>query len=320
MDKQQQLQQGSHFLHHNSKVIAIGGEAGTMGFVDLWRGILLCDVLSGNPKLRYVTVPPPILPDEVVSHDRMPNRVIANPAHLLRDIAVIRGRIEYVDMQINWKKHVLTKDYRYTFDGWMAKRWSRPVLAANSVPADNSEDWRVDCDTVSSDDIVVDNNPHFELLPKPQSSEGLPMPPFKGLAICHPALSLNDDDSTVYFMAKITPEDDKGWVIAVNMINKELLGVARFAAERTCTTSFAYVHSRISKYLTGAPGAGRKEGLKRQGHMLAGPANKKPPGVTMVPFETVVANLGIKIEATSGMAEDEDIKLVAEDEDMMPVD
>ncbi|KAL6609404.1 hypothetical protein ACP70R_039373 [Stipagrostis hirtigluma subsp. patula] len=81
LDQHQQLQQPEGcFLHFNSKVIPIGGEAGTMGFVDLWRGILLWDALTGNPKLHYATLPPPILPGWEGRGD----------ARLSRDIAVSR--------------------------------------------------------------------------------------------------------------------------------------------------------------------------------------------------------------------------------------
>ncbi|KAL6838732.1 hypothetical protein ACP4OV_031446 [Aristida adscensionis] len=48
------------FRHVTAKVIAIGGEHGTMAFADLWRGILLYDVHRGNDDdslLRYVTTP-----------------------------------------------------------------------------------------------------------------------------------------------------------------------------------------------------------------------------------------------------------------------
>ena len=45
-------------FHLTSTVIPI--EGGTMGWVDLWRGILLCDVLSREPNLRGVPLPLPL--------------------------------------------------------------------------------------------------------------------------------------------------------------------------------------------------------------------------------------------------------------------
>ena len=55
----QKYQQEGYFFHDTCKVISIGGEYGTIGFVDLWRGILLCDVFNvqTKPVLRYVPVP-----------------------------------------------------------------------------------------------------------------------------------------------------------------------------------------------------------------------------------------------------------------------
>ncbi|KAL6839321.1 hypothetical protein ACP4OV_030993 [Aristida adscensionis] len=295
--QQQQHQPQGRFLHFNSKVITIGGETGTMGFVDLWRGILLCDVLSGEHKLRYIPLPPPIVPDEEVRPGMVPDRVVSGDPRLSRDIAVINGCIKYVERQMKWKP-ILTKYGRYTFDGWMAKTWSLPVAAAHCF-----EDWS---DIVHSDDTIVYNNPHFELLPKPQGKEGQSLSPFKGLAICNPALSLNDDENTIYFVCKINPEDDKAWVIEINMVSNELLGVAQFAAERTCVDNYTYAHSRISKYLTGATGCGFRGSLKRPGHTLAQSSSKKHPNVNMVPLEKLLAELGAHSKCTSAMAEDGD--------------
>lgn len=44
--------------------------------------------------------------------------------------------------------------------------------------------------------------------------------------------------------------DGKAWVVAVDIKNNTLQEVAEFAAERFAGVGFAYMHSRISKYLT----------------------------------------------------------------------
>lgn len=289
---QQQLQKypgnPNYFTHFNSKVIAIGGEAGTMGFVDLWRGIILCDVLTCNPNLSYVPLPKPKL------QDRMP----WGEARLHRDIAIIGGFIKYVELET---VPSLFSNHQYASDGWMAWRYSRPLAVANSVAAiiSSSDDWRIECSIESSSDISVNTTPHFELLPRRHDNEGQPLPLFKGVTICHPVLSLSDDDNTVYFMNKIVPGDDKAWVIAVNMVTKELLGVAKFAAERTQEVPFAYAHSRISKYLTGtSAGAAAKGSLKRPGRLLMQSSSKKQPS-TLIP-------LGSWLEHLEGEREDAD--------------
>ena len=46
-------------------VIAIGGERGSVGWVDLWQGILIYDVLLDNDSLRYIPLPLPALPNVV---------------------------------------------------------------------------------------------------------------------------------------------------------------------------------------------------------------------------------------------------------------
>ncbi|CAL5086951.1 unnamed protein product [Urochloa decumbens] len=248
---QQDLTQhgGRKFHHKNYKVMAIGGDAGTMAFVDLWRGILFCDVLKAEAEaeaeatipLRYVALPEPLQRGKKLRGD----------AHLYRDIAVIGNRLKYVELQLHWKASVLYRD-TYFRDGWMAATWSRP---ASSSSGDDC--WCENSRIMDSRDVKVDNNPHFELLPKVQNDEGMTLPPFKRLDVCQPVLGLDDDDADIiYFTTKSDRMDADAWVVAVDMRNKELLGVAAFDAERYVGINFAYVHARISKYLKSDPTSG----------------------------------------------------------------
>uniref|UniRef100_A0A0E0AHT2 DUF1618 domain-containing protein n=1 Tax=Oryza glumipatula TaxID=40148 RepID=A0A0E0AHT2_9ORYZ len=48
------------FYQEMGKTIVIGGERGTVGWVDLWRGIIFCDVLDNEPVLRDMPLPLPV--------------------------------------------------------------------------------------------------------------------------------------------------------------------------------------------------------------------------------------------------------------------
>lgn len=78
---------GRLLYHETSTVIAIGGEAGTMGWVDLWHGILLCDVLRDEPTLREVPMPVPLY---LVSCDNGLGTDLGNPIPF-RSIAFVKG-------------------------------------------------------------------------------------------------------------------------------------------------------------------------------------------------------------------------------------
>ena len=71
---------------YSGKVITIGGELGSVGWVDPWRGILICDVLLDNRELRYIPLPSPAVPRPSCQADGVG----------CRDVIVLQGYVKAV--------------------------------------------------------------------------------------------------------------------------------------------------------------------------------------------------------------------------------
>uniref|UniRef100_A0A8I6Y527 DUF1618 domain-containing protein n=1 Tax=Hordeum vulgare subsp. vulgare TaxID=112509 RepID=A0A8I6Y527_HORVV len=69
-----------------NKAITIGGDRGSIAWVDLSNGILVHDLLLRNDILRYIPLPPSELPDLRTNS--------------VRDMAVVNGYLKYVSMSI----------------------------------------------------------------------------------------------------------------------------------------------------------------------------------------------------------------------------
>ncbi|OQU91475.1 hypothetical protein SORBI_3001G186925 [Sorghum bicolor] len=69
--------------------------------VDLWRGILVCDVLKDSSELRYIPLPPPLVP-----------RKLKGPPLYVRDIIVVEGYIKK-DSWDEWKKDSVIEVPKY---------------------------------------------------------------------------------------------------------------------------------------------------------------------------------------------------------------
>ncbi|CAN6215430.1 unnamed protein product [Urochloa humidicola] len=224
----------------STKVVTVGGQGGAITWIDLWRGLLQCNVLDEIPKLHYVPLPPPLVPKNIFS----------GSPWLSRDVAVIQGRVKYVELQVRiWPG--TDSNRHYITDGWMAVVWSR--AAANPWEDNWHEDSKIDSDHVSADPLLLDR------LPKLQDIRGRPEPTLQRLHVGQPTLSLHDD-SVVYLMAKVADWEDDAWVLAVDMAKGILQQVAQFSAERTLGISFSFVHSRISSHVNMDPGSRKQDG------------------------------------------------------------
>lgn len=79
-------------FHETTKVITLGG--GTVGWVDLWRGILVCNVFDESPVLWDVPLPVPARGNWEIYHRCGP--------YFARDITVSPQKdvIKYVEVEI----------------------------------------------------------------------------------------------------------------------------------------------------------------------------------------------------------------------------
>ncbi|CAL5044058.1 unnamed protein product [Urochloa decumbens] len=227
--KNKELKQhgGEDFCHENRKVIAVGGDAGTVAFVDLWRGIIFCDVLPAvkeddvTPTLRYVKLPRTL-------RRRNRDRERDGDPRLYRDIAVVGDRIRYVEMQAHYTESTFFCN-KFVADGWMAITWSMPACVDSSPP----EGWQLHSKVMNSRSLKVD--------------QGNTSAPDK---FCQPVLSLGDGVNVIYFTTKWSCRDADGWVVSVDLEKKELLDEASlFVSQRNVGINLAYIHSRISSYL-----------------------------------------------------------------------
>ncbi|KAF8667525.1 hypothetical protein HU200_052721 [Digitaria exilis] len=197
--------------HKNHKVVTIGGDAGTMAFVDLWRGMLFCDVLQLKPDaaidleleeleetqqskaiplLGYVK-----LPDDL---RRMAKR--KGDARLYRDIAFVDGNLKCVDLSTR-------------------SLWSRQ--ATTSFSGGWSQQYKI----ASFKEIEDSSNPCPDLLPGYKS---MPHRSFSYLFVCQPIVDLQDDARVLQFTVKMHRLHDQASVVAVDMVDKKILGVTPF--------------------------------------------------------------------------------------------
>ncbi|WVZ78482.1 hypothetical protein U9M48_026186 [Paspalum notatum var. saurae] len=235
----QEQELGHHSSHCSTKVIVIGGKAGTMGWIDLNEGILFCDVLlqDHTVPLCHIALPEPLVPDR----------------KLPRDIALIRGRIKYVELQTHVLRPRSAIGGSFIVDGWTAATWSRKATTTKSLEKGS---WQPIC-KVSASQISTDKKKSAqfdELLPKLLDDQGISQPTLERLYTAHPMLSLHQDN-LVYFMTKIDPPNGKkAWVLAVDTKKKTLQGVAEVDVPRTLGMLFGYMCSRISEHLHTSPG------------------------------------------------------------------
>ena len=238
-------------FQETSTVISIGGEAGTMGWVDLWYGILLCDVLRDEPTLRGVPLPVPL---DMVSGNNGMGAELGCP-HPFRGIAFIKGGSGNPDdcLKLVHLEATLTLVRGKNYDGEWSSSYNvhdwAVVTYTNTAMTSSFQDWRMDC-RIQASDIIIDDKIKSELLQSgllgPGSGQTL-----QNLVVSHPTpdISAAAHEGVVYLIARKKYRHPQAWVLAVDTRNKTLVGAAEFGTERQPYGSFMYFASDIAKYI-----------------------------------------------------------------------
>ncbi|RLM57983.1 hypothetical protein C2845_PM18G02240 [Panicum miliaceum] len=122
-----------------------------MGWVDLWRGILLCDVLHAEPSLRGVPLPLPLVE---MGYNYSLGMELGNPAQR-RGIAFIRGKgcLNFVHLESTEEcfpeVDEETESITVRVDDWALTTWSNKKMS-NSL-----EDWHKES-VVQASSIAID--------------------------------------------------------------------------------------------------------------------------------------------------------------------
>jgi len=201
--------------------------SGTMVFVDLSRGMLLCDLQQeASPRqLRYIQLPKPVQP-----RDNFP--LCVSSSSFSRDIAVVDDRIKFVDLEIHCPS---SQGLPYC---WTAVTWSMSVGDSQF-----QKDGEVKSTDIASSDAALD---------------------LGSLFVAHPSLSSHHAD-ILYLMAKpnLALGDPDSTILAVHMKNKTVERIAKYTTQRIGTMDFAYMLTTITKYL--APPGDSKANIRKRG-------------------------------------------------------
>ncbi|XP_037416513.1 uncharacterized protein LOC119279354 [Triticum dicoccoides] len=239
----------------SSKVITIrrsgsGSCSGIMGWVDLWSGMLLCDVLAAAADtlcipLHYLTFPEP-------RQLRTELPLATDIGYHFRDIALANdsGIIRFVDLQV----HAEPSPRSQTPSGWTVVTWTLEGLNGGLDALFFRQEHEI-------------HSGHIHGYNLPQS-----------LFVSNPILS-SDRDGVLYLLTNASSENTNNMpskVIALDLNQKMLLDVQEFDRQRPSS----YMTTSISSYLMPAAAVSKeKESMKRRAPKSMGSARKKQPAI-----------------------------------------
>ncbi|KAM0931904.1 hypothetical protein ACQ4PT_000002 [Festuca glaucescens] len=201
------------------KVIALGG--GAVGWVDLCRGIVSCNVFDKNPVLSFIPLPIPMLG---YCNELQRTR---GPRHV-RDVTCCDGYIRFVELDLRSKNksHEMTVESSIFCDGWELRTCYRHT---------SSDHWHkghtVDIDDISADNLDSGTGLPLWLLWDAEAGRWA----LGNMITGYPILGIDGVD-VVYMMSKVTFRDKNAWIVGVDLRKKtvDVLVQVSPESERVC--------------------------------------------------------------------------------------
>jgi hypothetical protein len=248
------------------KVVSLGG--GMVGWVDLWRGVIVSNILADDPFIYLIPLPKPAF--------NLPR--VGDPKPV-RDVTASNGVIKFVEMEHYVRREVVDVDdnfgntFKVTKDlDTLDKMYDRDLLllpheAFLEVPGEQiiyiPDGWKIrTCyrhiswnywrkgHCVHVNDILANNRKHLMLLP--QLVDGYGKSTLGNLATAYPTLSLNGDH-VVYLMTKLHGHGKKAWMLGVDLENKMVQILEPYYSERASHSKLDCVTCAFSEFLNTTP-------------------------------------------------------------------
>ncbi|XP_044377506.1 uncharacterized protein [Triticum aestivum] len=214
-DEDSETMNAKHKISVHRAMSVAYAEKGVIGWIDLWWGILLCNVLDSKPIIRFVPLPisEPCDPSEfhLTFEDLTPR------PH--RHVTICNGLIKFVGL--NFHADNAIRSMKQARDhGWTARTWTRSIY---------SDDVWHDGMTIDTSEIYFTDPSLPSLLPGMFDEENnLTWGKF---TTAGPTLSLLDDD-IIYIMAKESVCHRTAYVLAVNTKSSKLESGAQCSAQK----------------------------------------------------------------------------------------
>ncbi|KAL6648322.1 hypothetical protein ACP70R_012546 [Stipagrostis hirtigluma subsp. patula] len=187
--------------HAPSKAIPVGESS--LGWIDMFRGVLLCNVLDEDPVLRLLQWP--VLPPHDDSIDIFTVIEIFS-GQSIRDATLSNGVIRFVQSFFD--------DSGGVRRGWMATMWKRET---------SSEYWYRCCEA-DIEKILATSSSFSHLIRKKLWDDETGKLDLNKLYSAPPKLSLQHED-VVYFKAMLKSGDPEALLLAVNLREERLEAV-----------------------------------------------------------------------------------------------